>query len=229
MRQRTYQRNILLFKQGGTDIAQFLLNEWKGKDGRIHLGFIDENDPYMKLRMDDYPANIAKLQMFNFKKDKVQAYERAQMAINQGLVQFPNSLNVRNELEIEETSADGTVHIRYEKVTFEEMNSLIQIDLAKEELVAMQKTKRPNGSLVFELSPDAKSRNFHDDRADCVAMILNRLMEIRAQEALQIEERPKTEFKEMFARAKGGNNKANKENPFNNRNSQNPFSRYQRR
>ena len=54
----------------------------------------------MKLRADDYPANIRKLQLFNFKRDKVQAYERTQAAINQGLVMFPKSLNARNEMEI---------------------------------------------------------------------------------------------------------------------------------
>lgn len=60
---------------------------------------------------------------------------------------FPKSLNVRNEMEIEETQADGTITLRYEKVSFDEMNSLIQLDLLKEEAVAMQKYKKPNGTI----------------------------------------------------------------------------------
>lgn len=206
---------------GGFDISAFLLNEWVDREGKRHLGLIDEEDPYMKLRMDDYPANINKLQLFNFKRDKVQAYERTQAAINQGLVMFPKSLNVRNEMEIEETASDGTVSLRYEKVSFDEMNSLVQIDLAKEEIVAMQKQKRPNGTIVFELSPDAKQKNMHDDRVDCVAMICNRLMELRAQEALTLEEKPHTAFKDMLEKkiAQGGKNnntfgKAGGANPF---------------
>lgn len=206
---------------GGFDISAFLLNEWVDREGKRHLGLIDEEDPYMKLRMDDYPANINKLQLFNFKRDKVQAYERTQAAINQGLVMFPKSLNVRNEMEIEETASDGTVSLRYEKVSFDEMNSLVQIDLAKEEIVAMQKQKRPNGTIVFELSPDAKQKNMHDDRVDCVAMICNRLMELRAQEALTLEEKPHTAFKDMLEKkiAQGGKNnntfgKAGGTNPF---------------
>ena len=208
-------------KLGGFDIAAFLLNEWVDREGKRHLGLIDEEDPYMKLRMDDYPANINKLQLFNFKRDKVQAYERTQAAINQGLVMFPKSLNVRNEMEIEETQADGTITLRYEKVSFDEMNSLVQIDLAKEEIVAMQKQKRPNGTIVFELSPDAKQKNMHDDRVDCVAMICNRLMELRAQEALTLEEKPHTAFKDMLEKkiAQGSKNnntfgKAGGANPF---------------
>lgn len=212
---------------GGFDIAAFLLNEWTDKEGKMHLGLLDEEDPYMKLRADDYPANIRKLQLFNFKRDKVQAYERTQAAINQGLVMFPKSLNARNELEIEETLTDGTITMRYEKVTFDEKNSLIQIDLAKEEVVAMQKQKRPNGTIVFELSPDAKQKNMHDDRVDCVVMICNRLMELRAQEALELEEKPHSDFKEMFA--KYHNRKPNSNtNPFASKQGTNPFANRRR-
>jgi len=207
---------------GGFDIAAFLLNEWVDREGKRHLGLIDEEDPYMKLRMDDYPANINKLQLFNFKRDKVQAYERTQAAINQGLVMFPKSLNVRNEMEIEETASDGTVSLRYEKVSFDEMNSLVQIDLAKEEIVAMQKQKRPNGTIVFELSPDAKQKNMHDDRVDCVAMICNRLMELRAQEALTLEEKPHTAFKDMLDKQKAQGNRSN--NTFGKAGGANPFA-----
>lgn len=124
---------------GGFDIAAFLLNEWADQQNKLHVGLIDENDPYMKLRMDDYPGNATNLTLFNFKRDKVQAYERTQSAINQGLVMFPKSLNPRGEMEIEESSSDGTLSIRYEKVNLEEMASLTQIDLMKEEAVAMQK------------------------------------------------------------------------------------------
>lgn len=56
---------------GGFDIAAFLMNEWLDDKGKSHLGMIDENDPYMKLRLDDYPANAKNLRLFNFKRDKV--------------------------------------------------------------------------------------------------------------------------------------------------------------
>ena len=214
--------------RGRFDISQFLLNDWVGSDGKRHLGLIDEEDPYMKLRIDDYPANIKKLQLFNFKRDKVQAYERTQAAINQGLVMFPKSLNVRNEMEIEETQADGTITLRYEKVSFDEMNSLIQLDLLKEEAVAMQKYKKPNGTIQFDLSPDARQKNFHDDRIDTLAMMCNHLMELRAQEVLTLEEKPKTEFKEMFAKQKSAN-KSNSSNPFNGLGQVNPLSTKYRR
>ena len=209
---------------GGTDIAQYLLNEWKGKDGKLHRGFIDKEDPYMNLRQDDYPGNAENIKLFNFKKDKTIAYERAQSAINQGLVLFPNDLNIRNEMEILETLPDGQVVTKYEKVTLDEMNALTQLSLMKEELCSMQKVKKPSGIVAFDLSAQAKQRNMHDDHADVAAMILYRLMELRAEEALTLEEQPHTEFKDMLAKASSRTN-GNNANPFANMGN-NPFAKY---
>jgi len=188
---------------GGFDIAAFLLNDWTGYDGKRHLGIIDLDDPYQKLQADDHESAIPKLRLVNFKKSKVEMYERAQAAINQGLVIFPNSLNVRNEMEITEMQPDGTVSVRYEKCSFEEMNALIQIDLMKEELVGMEKQKRPNGTIVFELSNESKSRNMHDDRIDTIVFAASYLMEKRALEVLALEEKPSSDFKNMFEKQKG--------------------------
>ena len=215
---------------GGFDAAAVLLNTWTDKQGKSHYGIIDENDPYMKLRLDDYPEAIKKLVLFNFKRDKVQAYERTQQAINQGLIMFPKSLNARNEMEFEEQAADGTTQLRYEKAGYEDMISLAQIDLLKEEVVAMQKTKRPNGTIVFELSPDAKQRNFHDDRVDCCAMLGNFIMELRAQEALTLEEKPVTAFTDLLAqRRRSGTVSKASQNPFANKGGANPFTKYSKR
>ena len=203
---------------GGTDIAQFLMKEWEGKDGKYHIGLIDKEDPYMKLREDDYPMNFEKLRMFNFKRDKVIAYERTQNAINQGLAIFPNNVNSRNELEFEVTDDDGGISIKYEKLSIQEINPLIQFDLAKEELVSTEKQKKPNGTIQFNISPEGKSNGMHDDRADCVAMILHRLMELRSNEALQIAEK-NSAYQDMFEKAKRTIKKS--DNPF--KSSNNPF------
>lgn len=68
----------------------------------------------------------------------------------------------------------------------------------------------------------------HDDRVDCVAMMCNHLMELRAKEVLELEEKPKTEFKEMFAKQKS-TNKSNSSNPFNGLGQVNPLSTKYRR
>ena len=102
------------------------------------------------------------------------------------------------------------------------MASLTQIDLMKEEAVAMQKQKKPNGTVQFDLSTEAKSKNFHDDRIDTLAMICNRLMELRAQEALTLEEKPHTAFKDMLDKQKVQGNRSN--NTFGKAGGANPFA-----
>ena len=42
-----------------------------------------------------------------------------------------------------------------------------------------------------------------DDRADVFCMICDRLMELRAQEALTLEEKPVTDFKDALGRFRG--------------------------
>lgn len=195
------------------------MNEWKGKDKKMHRGLIDKNDPYMALRADEYSNNIDKLRLFNFKRDKVQAYERAQSAINQGLVIFPASVNLRNELEIEEEHEDGNITIRYEKVSNKELAPLVEFDTMKDEIVATQKVKKQNNTVQFGLTPDAISRNCHDDRVDVCCMILDRLMELRAQQTLTVEQK-ESDFKSFFSKNNGKTN-SNKNNPFGNTN--NPF------
>lgn len=93
----------------------------------------------------------------------------------------------------------------------------------------MQKTKRPNGTIVFELSPDAKQRNFFDDRADCMAMLRGFLMELRAKEALTLEEKPVTAYTDLLAARRRSQSNHNSDNPFANRGRANPFLKYSKR
>lgn len=147
---------------GGTAVGQQLMNPWRDDKGNSHRGLIDPNDDFMKLRFDDYSENCQNMHMFNFKRDKVNAYQSLQDAVNQGLIIFPKDLNARSEIEFEEQDAAGNLVIRYEKVNSEELATLTQFSLMKDELVGMQKIKKPNGTVQFDLSPESKQRNLHD-------------------------------------------------------------------
>ena len=202
---------------GGFEIGQYLLNDFTGYEGKTHRGIIDLNNEYMKIRADDYAGAAQILTMANFKRDKTAMYEAASKALNQGLVIWPKSLNIRNELEFEVTNADGSLSIRYEKPNLRELNALIQIELTKEELMGIQRVKKPNGTFVFEATPEAKQVNMHDDRADCIAMACYRLMELRNDEALNVEQKP-SDFHKIFERSY----KKNKNDHFGN-GQNNPF------
>lgn len=215
---------------GGFDVGQYIMNDWHDSKGNLHKGWIDPEDPFMSLRLDDYIGNCQKLKMFNFKRDKVTAYERTQNAINQGLVIFPASMNVKNELEFPITTADGREDILYEKAGEQELGPLLEFDRLKDEIVSMQKIKGQNNNLRFETSPEGKSRGVGDDRADCLAMACWYLMEARAKEALDVPQQ-ESDFKDFFAKAnKGHMNKnnnpfANTTNPFKNMTQINPFTK----
>jgi len=205
---------------GGFEVGQFLMNEWTGHDGKKYNGFIDENDDYMKIRMDDgYQNNSKKLKLFNFKKNKTSGYEHCQQMLNQGLVQFSKDLNTRNEIEFEVENEDGQLCIRYEKPSLKDMDALIQISLCKTELVNMQKQKKTNGTIVFDLSPQAKSKNGHDDHSDIIMMLCDRLFELRANEALD-KEQVQPDLSKVFTSS--GKNRGKSNNPFANQRN-NPF------
>ena len=116
------------------------------------------------------------------------------------------------------------MYIRYEKPSLEEMDSLLQMDLMKEEILGTQKSKKTNGTIVIEQTPEAKSNNLHDDRADVLAMMCFRLMELRANEVLDKETKVEDFSKIFKAKPKKKNNNpfvSKQKNPFIGKN---PFS-----
>ena len=208
---------------GGFDVAQFLLKDWIGKDGRNHIGFIDLNDKYLSLEKDKFPGASDKLTMANFKGQKVEIYQACQDMINQGLVMFPKSLNLRLEMDFEIEDSEGNIQIVPERMDSDEIPPLVEFDMLKEELVAMQKLKQ--GSQVkFDLLPSKALEGMHDDRADVCAMLCWHLSKIRAEKMLNVD--VKTEgFSKLF------NHKTSRQynpfggtpNPFLSDSSKNPF------
>lgn len=72
------------------------------------------------------------------------------------------------EMEFEEEQPDGTIKIITERMNSDEIKSLVEIDLLKEELVAMQKTQ--NGSTIkFDLLPSKKLEGMHKIHCALVA------------------------------------------------------------
>lgn len=202
---------------GGFEVAQEILPEWKGRDGRIHRGFIDLENEHMKKRENDYVGNCLNLEIFNFTKNKVRAYESTQNMINQGLMIFPKSPNIRGELENEITNADGSVALKYDKLSAKEFNAWNQVDLLKEELIAMQKAEKNNKTIQFEISHEKKLQNMHDDHSDCCAMMCDYLARLRADDVLDVE-KGNSSYDVIFNSITEKNNN----NPFNNMG--NPFA-----
>lgn len=69
------------------------------------------------------------------------------------------------------------------KLAKAEIASLVQMDLMKEEVVAMVRTKTNNGNITFQL-PVEKRNKMHDDRAYAFFMAAWWLYQIRTDETL---------------------------------------------
>ena len=155
-------------------------------------------------------------------------YTACQDMINQGLVIFPKSLNLKNEMEFEYFDSDNNLIIKTEHLDTKEVKSITEIDLLKEELVAMQKTV-VNGTTRFDTLPSKKNQGMHDDRSDCCAMICKFLADLRKNSLLQTSKPKGDGFNKLFQHGKKmGMNQQNRmnngmQNPFAREASHNPF------
>jgi hypothetical protein len=207
---------------GGFDLAQFLMPGWNDHSGKYHIGIIDLNDKYCKEVKDRFPGAKNILTLSNFTKDKVRMYENAQDALNQGLIIFPNDSNGRNEIELENINNEGEVEYVYTKLDSEELRAITEIEILKIELMSTQRNNS-NGRISFDTMPSKKNEGVKDDRSDCIAMLSQYLMEIRAKDKLSNYSPEKKDFSKILqTKSKKSQNPFGGANPFANMGS-NPF------
>ena len=212
---------------GGFDISQFLLPGWEDGHRKKHVGIIDLEDKYCLELQDRFPDAKNILTLANFTKDKVKMYEMASDALNQGLIIFPKNANGQNEMEMEEIGEDGEPTFRYEKLVGENLRAITEIEMLKYELMAMQKMKNTQTNKIsFDLIPSKKNEGLHDDRADCMAMLCNYLMELRAKDKMNSYKKEKKDYSMLLSQKMKNSNNNNSRfggaNPFTNMGA-NPF------
>ena len=134
------------------------------------------------------------------------------------LIVWPKSLPLNGKVEI-----DG----KLVTLTLEETRALLEIDLTKEEIWMMRKTKTEAGNIRYALQVD-RQRNMHDDRAYTLAMAAFFLAKLRRDETFNIDI-PKQDMSALLKSNTGpaqtsfhGQKKSNI-SPFANRS--NPFAR----
>ena len=209
---------------GGFDIAAWLMPGWVDSENQRHIGVIDLKDKYCKEREDTFKSAKDILTLANFTRDKVKMYENTSDALNQGLVIFPKDSNGRGEMEFENKDGEGNTVIEKVKMSQKQLSAIIEIEMLKYELTAMEKSKNTTtGRISFDLMASRKSENLHDDRADCVAMLCDYLMDLRAQEKLSGFKQEKADYSKLLTgRKKHNNGRFGGANPFANLGA-NPF------
>lgn len=137
---------------GGRNYADNLMLSWADRDGEEHRGIIDLTDETAKQQAEKFMQAKDVCRIIDPRKMRTQMfYECGEMIANDYLT-FTMPLPRGGVWE-----KDGE---KYE-LTKEEIRALLEIDLLKEELVSIVKTKTPAGDIKYGLPPD-KSRKMHE-------------------------------------------------------------------
>lgn len=162
---------------GGSGISSWgdsLLSDWVDSKGNTHKGMIDrENDEY-KNYISQYQNSVDIIKLLSPQKYKKEMFEALIEMMKLDLISFTENYDYKGEILI----PDDEGNTRRHKLTDEEIMSLTQIDLAKEELVSIYAFKSSNGNVRYDLPPDKQSK-IGDDRAYAIAMLAWYLQQLR--------------------------------------------------
>ena len=142
---------------GGKIYGDFLCQNWTDKEGVVHRGVIDTEDERYNELKDIFPQAVkGVIRFLNAKKYKNDMFAEAVDMMQQDLIKFPMPL-----------PGNGKIEINGKKVTLtkEEIRAIAEIDLMKEEMIAIVKSKSTSGNVSYNLSIDKSIRMPHDDRA----------------------------------------------------------------
>ena len=150
---------------GGVLIADYFMEDWEDSQKKLHRGLIDKIES--EEHVYKFPNAIDKLKLISPQKYKKIMFEALIEMINLDLIDFPESYDGKDYIYLrnKESGEDKKYNL-----SFDEKISLIQIDLAKEELVNIYRYEGTNGNCRYDLSPE-KANRMHDDRAYVIAML----------------------------------------------------------
>ncbi|HYK73844.1 MAG TPA: terminase [Pseudoneobacillus sp.] len=162
---------------GGAGISAWadgLLEDWVDQNGISHRGLIDTNHDEYKTYIPKYPNAVNKLTLISPQKYKKEMFEALIEMMNLNLISFTEAYDHKGILTIPLENGEAN---RY-KLTDEEILSLVNMDIAKEELVSIYSFKSSNGNVRYDLPPD-KQNKIGDDRAYTIAMLAWYLQQLR--------------------------------------------------
>ena len=191
---------------GGKIIGDLCMPDWVDKNGIRHRGLIDkvEYKDYIKK----FPNAINKIKMMPPQKYKKQLFDALSEMINQNLFLFPAEYSGKGYIMLPketgkeiEVNNEGKItkekEINYNKIKIDNNQGLAlkNIDLAKEELVHIYRTKSSNGNYSYNLQKDVENK-MHDDKAYCLALLGWYLQEIRRSRIVN-KRPPKIDYSKM--------------------------------
>lgn len=151
-----------------------LLEDWTDEKGIKHKGLIDKTNDEYQSYISKYQNAADKVRLLSPKKYKNEMFAALAEMTQLDLISFTESYDYKGEIVF---TYDNGETMRY-KLTQEEELALINLDLAKEELVNIYSFKSTNGSIRYDLPPD-KASKMNDDRAYTMAMLAWYLQQMR--------------------------------------------------
>ena len=180
---------------GGAGISAWadgLLDDWQDSNGVKHRGLIDKDHEEYKVHASKYPNAVEKLTLISPHKYKKEMFEALKEMMDLNLISFPESYDYKGELVLPQENGEVKRH----KLTDDEILSLTNIDIAKEELVSIYTFKSSNGNLRYDLPPD-KQHKIGDDRAYTIAMLAWYLKKLR-RESITKKKTKKVDVDKLF-------------------------------
>lgn len=120
---------------GGVNIADYLMPDWKGKDGKIHRGLIDKE--YSEEYIKKFPNAVNKIHLMSPTQYKSEMYEAMIELMNQDKINFTASYDGKGYITMfdidkekyDKTKADLIAKYKKQKLSQEEIEENVQKDL----------------------------------------------------------------------------------------------------
>ncbi len=176
--------NVTLLIDGGMAgqapaLVQELCKDWYDSEGNKHPGVYDEDNPDSVRWAESYKdAKPGCLKIVEPRKHRNSMFEAAKILVPQKVIKFSPQCPKFDTLVLE----DGTEA----KLNKAELSSLIQMDLMKEEIISIVRTKTAAGNITYQLPPEKRNK-MHDDRAYVFVMCCWQIKNLRDKEEFNDE------------------------------------------
>jgi hypothetical protein len=160
--------------------ADGVLDDWVDSSGKQHPGLIDASSEEYSTHISKYPNARDIVKLVSPHKYKKAMFEALIELMNLDLISFTDTYDGRDYLITNDTDASGEIKTNTYKLSLEEIVSLSNVDLMKEELVSIYAFKSSNNNVCYDLPPD-KQNKIGDDRAYTLAMLAWYLQQLRRE------------------------------------------------
>ena len=148
---------------GISAVADQLMADWEDESGEKHKGLIDPVHKQYETSREKYVNAAPIIHLINPEGYKKIIYNALEKMTKLDLIEFPQYDN-KDYLLMTNDKGESYEY----SLSLDEQNSLIQCNLAKNEVVYMCRYDTPNGGVQYELSKD-RIHKMHDDRAYVLA------------------------------------------------------------